>query len=32
MNMGDLMELENIVKDIWTEMGAKRVTLAGRNE
>lgn len=30
-NMGDLLELENIIKDMRTELGTKRVTLAGRN-
>ena len=30
--MGDLLELENIVNDIRTEINPKRLTLAGKNE
>lgn len=32
MNMGDLMELENIVNDIRTEINSKRITIAGSNK
>lgn len=31
-NLGDLLELENIVKDIRTEINPKRLTLAGKNK
>lgn len=32
MNMGDLLELENIVNDIRTDINSKRITIAGKNK